>query len=218
VIRMAEPGLEGSQPVDLAKHPSGIVPTLQNIVSTVNLDCKLDLKAIALQARNAEYNPKRFAAVIMRIREPKTTALIFASGKMVCTGAKSEQQSKLAARKYARIIQKLGFPAKFKDFKIQNIVGSCDVKFPIRLEGLAYSHGAFSSYEPELFPGLIYRMKQPKIVLLIFVSGKIVLTGAKVREETYTAFENIYPVLAEFRKVQQWYVVLFYHVSIIVRS
>ncbi|KAM3253623.1 hypothetical protein ACQJBY_047610 [Aegilops geniculata] len=121
----------------------------------------------------------------------------------VCTGAKSEQQSKLAARKYARIIQKLGFPAKFKDFKIQNIVASCDVKFPIRLEGLAYSHGAFSSYEPELFPGLIYRMRQPKIVLLIFVSGKIVLTGAKVREETYTAFENIYPVLTEFRKVQQ---------------
>uniref|UniRef100_A0A453JJ96 TATA-box-binding protein n=1 Tax=Aegilops tauschii subsp. strangulata TaxID=200361 RepID=A0A453JJ96_AEGTS len=104
---------------------------------------------------------------------------------------------------YARIIQKLGFPAKFKDFKIQNIVASCDVKFPIRLEGLAYSHGAFSSYEPELFPGLIYRMRQPKIVLLIFVSGKIVLTGAKVREETYTAFENIYPVLTEFRKVQQ---------------
>ncbi|KAK0600559.1 hypothetical protein LWI29_016134 [Acer saccharum] len=200
-------GLEGSQPVDLSKHPSGIVPTLQNIVSTVNLDCKLDLKQIALQARNAEYNPKRFAAVIMRIREPKTTALIFASGKMVCTGAKSEQQSKLAARKYARIIQKLGFPAKFKDFKIQNIVGSCDVKFPIRLEGLAYSHGAFSSYEPELFPGLIYRMKQPKIVLLIFVSGKIVITGAKVRDETYTAFENIYPVLTEFRKVQQWNIV-----------
>ncbi|KAK6803168.1 hypothetical protein RDI58_000952 [Solanum bulbocastanum] len=201
---MADQGLEGSQPVDLTKHPSGIVPTLQNIVSTVNLDCKLDLKAIALQARNAEYNPKRFAAVIMRIREPKTTALIFASGKMVCTGAKSEQQSKLAARKYARIIQKLGFPAKFKDFKIQNIVGSCDVKFPIRLEGLAYAHGAFSSYEPELFPGLIYRMKQPKIVLLIFVSGKIVITGAKVRDETYTAFENIYPVLTEFRKNQQW--------------
>eukprot|EP00246_Nothoceros_aenigmaticus_P017582 TRINITY_DN871_c0_g1_i1.p1 TRINITY_DN871_c0_g1~~TRINITY_DN871_c0_g1_i1.p1 ORF type:complete len:116 (-),score=13.63 TRINITY_DN871_c0_g1_i1:940-1287(-) len=106
--------LEGSQPVDLEKHPSGIIPTLQNIVSTVNMDTRLDLKTIALHARNAEYNPKRFAAVIMRIREPKTTALIFASGKMVCTGAKSEQQSKLAARKYARIIQKLGFPAQFK--------------------------------------------------------------------------------------------------------
>ncbi|BBH06895.1 TATA binding protein 2, partial [Prunus dulcis] len=193
-------GFEENQPVDLSIHPSGIVPTLQNIVSTVYLGCRLDLKQIALQARNAEYNPKRFAAVIMRIREPKTTALIFASGKMVCTGAKSEQQSKLAARKYARIIQKLGFSASFKDFKIQNIVGSCDVKFPIRLEGLAYSHGAFSSYEPELFPGLIYRMKQPKIVLLIFVSGKIVITGAKVREDTYKAFENIYPVLTEFRK------------------
>ncbi|CAN6555857.1 unnamed protein product [Malus baccata var. baccata] len=254
---------EGSHPVvvDQSKHPSGIVPTLQNIVSTVNLDCKLDLKAIALKARNSEYNPKacdvssiaspaifllysftfllfksynnfytmdpfcgslcltiifilhtnsvvslqRFAAVIMRIREPKTTALIFASGKMVCTGAKSEEQSRLAARKYARVIQKLGFPAKFKDFKIQNIVGSCDVKFPIRLEALVVSHCAFSSYEPEIFPGLIYRMKQPKIVLLIFVSGKIVLTGAKARTETYEAFENIYPVLTGFRKNQHWY-------------
>ena len=81
----------------------------------------------------------------MRIRDPKTTALIFASGKMVVTGAKSEDDSRLASRKYARIIQKLGFNAKFMDFKIQNIVGSCDVKFPIRLEGLAYSHGMFSS-------------------------------------------------------------------------
>ncbi|CAI9096686.1 OLC1v1032884C1 [Oldenlandia corymbosa var. corymbosa] len=121
-----------SPEVDLSNHPSGIVPTLQNIVSTVNLDCKLDLKSIALQARNAEYNPKRFCAVIMRITEPKTTALIFATGKMVCTGAKTEEQSELAARKYARIIHKLGFPdVKFKNFKIQNIVGSCDVKFAV---------------------------------------------------------------------------------------
>jgi len=180
--------------------PHGIEPLLQNIVATVNLVAKLDLKVIAMQARNAEYNPKRFAAVIMRIRDPKTTALIFASGKMVVTGAKSEDASRIAARKYARIIQKLGFPVKFQDFKVQNIVGSCDVKFPIRLEGLAYSHGQYSSYEPELFPGLIYRMVSPKVVLLIFVSGKIVLTGAKVREEIYDAFNAIYPVLVEFRK------------------
>lgn len=96
----------------------------------------------------------------MRIREPKTTALIFASGKMVVTGAKSEDDSRLASRKYARIVQKLGFDAKFSEFKIQNIVGSCDVKFPIRLEGLAYSHGQFSSYEPEVyisFPFFFYR-------------------------------------------------------------
>lgn len=96
-------------PMSHSALDSGIVPTLQNIVSTVNLGCKLDLKKIALHARNAEYNPKRFAAVIMRIRDPRTTALIFSSGKMVCTGAKSEDQSRLAARKYARIVQKLGF-------------------------------------------------------------------------------------------------------------
>lgn len=189
-----------TQQVDLIKHPSGIMPTLHNIVATVNLECRLDLKMIALHARNAEYNPKRFAAVIMRIREPKTTALIFASGKMVVTGAKSEEFCRLAARKYARIIQKLGFPARFSEFTIQNMVGSCDIKFPIRLEGLAFAHGNYSSYEPELFPGLIYRMVRPKIVLLIFVSGKIVLTGAKVRDEIYEAFENIYPILSEFRK------------------
>nr|CAB3502921.1 unnamed protein product [Digitaria exilis] len=188
--------------VDLAMHPSGLVPTLQNIVSTVNLDCQMDLQQIANSARNAEYNPKRFAAVIMRIRDPKTTALVFASGKMVCTGAKSEEHSKLAARKYARIVQKLGFPARFKDFKIQNMVGACDVKFPIRLEGLALASGQFANYEPEIFPGLIYRMADPKIVILVFVSGKVVLTGAKVREQIYTAFENIYPMLVQFRKRQ----------------
>ncbi|KAL5009120.1 hypothetical protein ScPMuIL_014701 [Solemya velum] len=187
-------------PATPASEGSGIVPQLQNIVCTVNLGCKLDLKKIALHARNAEYNPKRFAAVIMRIRDPRTTALIFSSGKMVCTGAKSEEQAKLAARKYARIVQKLGFPAKFLDFKIQNMVGSCDVKFPIRLEGLVLTHGQFSSYEPELFPGLIYRMVKPRIVLLIFVSGKVVLTGAKIRQEIYEAFENIYPILKGFKK------------------
>eukprot|EP01114_Cavostelium_apophysatum_P021445 TRINITY_DN7483_c0_g1_i1.p1 TRINITY_DN7483_c0_g1~~TRINITY_DN7483_c0_g1_i1.p1 ORF type:complete len:221 (+),score=47.03 TRINITY_DN7483_c0_g1_i1:137-799(+) len=193
-------GNEKEPAVDLQKHPSGIVPALQNIVSTANLGTKLDLKQIALQARNAEYNPKRFSAVIMRIREPKTTALIFASGKMVCTGAKTEETSRLAARKYARIIQKLGFPAIFKEFKVQNIVGSCDVKFPIRLEGLANAHNHFSSYEPELFPGLIYRMVHPKVVLLIFVSGKLVITGAKTRQEIYDSFEQIFPVLNGFKK------------------
>uniref|UniRef100_A0A8D2ZK58 TATA box-binding protein-like protein 2 n=1 Tax=Scophthalmus maximus TaxID=52904 RepID=A0A8D2ZK58_SCOMX len=187
-------------PMTPVTERSGIIPQLQNIVSTVNLCCPLDLKFIALQARNAEYNPKRFAAVIMRIREPRTTALIFSSGKMVCTGAKSEEQSRLAARKYARVVQKLGFPARFMDFKIQNMVASCDVFFPIRLEGLVLTHQQFSSYEPELFPGLIYRMVKPRIVLLIFVSGKVVLTGAKERAEIYEAFENIYPILRGFRK------------------
>ncbi|CAF3520693.1 unnamed protein product [Rotaria socialis] len=173
-------------------------PRLQNIVSTVNLGCKLDLKRIALQARNAEYNPKRFAAVIMRIRNPRTTALIFSSGKMVCTGAKSEEDSLQASRRYARVVQKLGFLVKFRDFKIQNMVGSVGAAFPIRLEALVLKHYQFCSYEPELFPGLIYRMISPKIVLLIFVSGKVVLTGAKSRQDIHEAFDRIYPILKGF--------------------
>ncbi|XP_054801540.1 TATA-box-binding protein-like [Prosopis cineraria] len=190
---------QGVRSLDLNR--CAIVPVIENIVATFVLDCELDLKKIAQHARNAEFNPKRFSAAIMRIRKPKTTALIFSSGKVVCTGAKSEADSKLAARKFARIIQRLGFEVKFRDFKIQNMVGSCDVNFPIRLESLACSHAAFSSYEPELFPGLIYRMKHPKIVLLVFVSGKVVLTGAQERDDTYKAFDSIYPVLAGFRKI-----------------
>ncbi len=106
----------------------------------------------------------------------------------------------MAARKYAKSINKIGFDVKFKDFKIQNIVGSCDVKFPISLEALSSEHNTFCNYEPELFPGLIYRMAAPKIVLLIFVSGKIVLTGAKTKEDIQKAFDTIYPVLRKFRK------------------
>jgi transcription initiation factor TFIID TATA-box-binding protein len=181
----------------------GIEPVIQNVVATTNLGVQLDLKTIALRARNAEYNPKRFAAVIMRIREPKTTALIFSSGKIVVTGAKSEAESTKASRKYAKIVYKLGYTkAKFTEFTVQNIVASCDVSFPVRLEGLAHAHNNFCSYEPELFPGLIYRMMKPKIVLLIFVSGKVVLTGAKVRQEIYDAFNNIYHVLQLFRKAR----------------
>jgi transcription initiation factor TFIID TATA-box-binding protein len=80
------------------------------------------------------------------------------------------------------------------------MVASCDVRFPIRLEALASAHGSFCSYEPELFPGLIYRMLEPKVVLLTFVSGKIVLTGAKDRGQIAAALANIYPVLEEFKK------------------
>ncbi|TBT96880.1 transcription initiation factor IID, partial [Hamiltosporidium magnivora] len=119
---------------------------------------------------------------------------------MVITGAKSEESSKLAAQKYSRIINKLGFNTRFADFKIQNIVSSCDINFNVRLEGLAFAHNAYCSYEPELFPGLIYRMVDPKIVLLIFVSGKVVLTGAKLRDDIYKAFDNIYTVLRQYRK------------------
>ncbi|KAK8757777.1 hypothetical protein V5799_004591 [Amblyomma americanum] len=143
-------------PTTPALADPGIFPQIQNVVSTVNLGCRLNLKAIALRAWNVKYNPDHCRALIMRIREPRTTASIFSSGKMVCAGAKSEEESRLAARKYARIIQKLGF---------------------------------------ELYPGLIFKMKKPRIALLIFPSGKVLLTGAKVTSEIYEAFNYIYPVL-----------------------
>jgi transcription initiation factor TFIID TATA-box-binding protein len=94
---------------------------------------------------------------------------------MIVTGAKKLEDSINAAKKYTAIIQKIGFPVKFNSYKVQNMTATCDVGFPIRLEGLIYAHAAHSTYEPELFPGLIYRMVDPKVVILIFVSGLLLL-------------------------------------------
>ncbi|CAH0516400.1 unnamed protein product [Peronospora belbahrii] len=174
---------------------------IMNVVGTVDLKTLLDLKTIALHARNAEYNPKRFSAVIMRLRDPKTTALIFGSGKIVITGGTSEERCRLAARKFTRVIQKLNFPAKFTEFKVRNVMGTCDVRFPLRLEGLLNDHARFSSYEPELFPGLIYKLVEPKLTLLIFVSGKIVLCGARDSNHLHQAIDKMYPVLLQARNL-----------------
>ncbi|RHY45614.1 hypothetical protein DYB34_013679, partial [Aphanomyces astaci] len=159
----------------------------RNIVGTIDVKTPLDLKTIALHARNAEYNPKKFAAVIMRLRDPKTTALMFSSGKVECihryppTTSSTEANCRLAARKYCRVLQKLNFPAQYDMFKICNIMGTSDVRFPIRLEGLLNDHSRFCTYEPELFSGLIFKLVEPKLTFLIFVSGKLVICGAKVR-------------------------------------
>uniref|UniRef100_A0A1B6KM86 TATA-box-binding protein n=1 Tax=Graphocephala atropunctata TaxID=36148 RepID=A0A1B6KM86_9HEMI len=179
---------------------TGPILTVQNLVCTVNLDCPLNLKMINFRTRNSEYNPSRFCGVVMRLREPRATALIFSSGKIVVTGTKHEASAHLATRKFARIIQKLGFKVRFLNFKIHNMVSTCDLRFPIRLENLNQMHGQFSSYEPELFPALIYRMVKPRVVLLIFVNGKLVITGAKTREETQEALDNIHPILRSFKK------------------
>lgn len=119
---------------------------------------------------------------------------------MIVTGAKSAEDSVSAAKKYTAIVQKVGFPAKIVNYKIQNMTATCDVGFPIRLEGLVYAHAANATYEPELFPGLVYRMADPKVVLLIFVSGKVVITGAKSSEALEMAVGNIFDHLVEFRK------------------
>lgn len=157
-------------------------PRLQNVVSTFSMDCRLDLHLLAKHARNIEYNPKRFAAAIMRIRNPKTTALIFSNGKVVVTGAKSVADAQLAARKYVRIVQKLGFSAKFESFVIRNMV-ACGAALPqiarqkgdkkrgivrqkhwVRLEGFVHRHSKFATYDPEIFAGCVYQMHKPKLV------------------------------------------------------
>ncbi|XP_050346865.1 uncharacterized protein LOC126771152 [Nymphalis io] len=172
----------------------------QNCVSTVSLGCELKLLDIYCRTRFSEYNPARFHGVVMKILEPRATALVFRSGKIVCTGAKNEHDSYLAARKFARIIQKLGFQAKFLNFKVQNFIATADLRFPIRLEALQQAHGQFTSYEPELFPGLVYRMIRPRVVLLIFVNGKLVITGGKTRNEIFEALDIIHPILRSFKK------------------
>ena len=117
----------------------------------------------------------------MRLREPRCTALVFQSGKLVCTGAKSEAAAKRGARIYAAIIAKIGFPVQFTGFRLQNVVATVNVGFPIRLEALAFAHNTYASYEPELFPGLIYRLLEPKTVILTFVSWQDRLDGGSVR-------------------------------------
>ncbi|KAH8740791.1 TATA-binding protein [Cryptosporidium ryanae] len=182
-----------------------IVPEIQNIIASVHLKCELDLRLIAISARNAEYNPKKVNAVVMRLREPKCTGLLFRSGRLMITGARMEDDAKLGGKKMAKICQKSGFPrVKFANFKMENIIATADCKFPIRLEGLAYDHRDFCNYEPELFPGLVYRYhpdnSPTKAVLLLFVSGKVIVTGCKNYKEICTVFDNIYPVLCQYKK------------------
>nr|pir TATA box-binding protein - Entamoeba histolytica [Entamoeba histolytica] len=175
-------------------------PEIVNVVSRFQLGVKLELRKIVQKAINAIYNPKRFAGAIMRISSPKSTALIFQTGKIVCTGTRSIEESKIASKKYAKIIKKIGYPIHYSNFNVQNIVGSCDVKFQIALRTLVDSDLAFCQYEPEVFPGLVYRMASPKVTLLVFSTGKVVLTGAKDEESLNLAYKNIYPILLANRK------------------
>nr|VZI07419.1 unnamed protein product [Spirometra erinaceieuropaei] len=176
-------------------------PTVYNVVSSVDLGCQIELRKVVLYIRNAEYNPRRFPGCVVRLREPRVTCLIFGTGKMVCTGGRSEEQNNLGARKCARVLQKLGFPVLFINFRIQNVVAIVDLKFPIRLEGLLLANEQMAQYEPEIFPGLVYRIVNPKLVFIIFVNGKVVITGAKSVELIYEAFTKVYPVLRNFRKL-----------------
>ena len=166
---------------------------LQNVVATFFLGVdRIDLRRLAQVYPFVEYNPSKFAAATVRIREPRTTALIFASGKMVCTGAKTEQAARLASRKYVRVLQRFNVPVSFCDFEIQNIVASAYLGRTMRLMELSQQFGPYVSYEPDLFPGLVFRTTNPKLVFLIFRSGKVVITGAKNRTDIDNTFGRLY--------------------------
>lgn len=166
---------------------------VQNVVSTFFLGVKnLDLKSICSQCKFLEFNPHKFAAATVRLKKPRTTALIFGSGNMVCTGAKTARASRLACRQCVNVLQRSGLHVGFSNFKVQNIVGSTGLDVPINLVKLHEEYGANCSYEPELFPGLIFRLKYPKIVYLLFRSGRLVVTGAKTERELKKFWKGFY--------------------------
>ncbi|KAK8815360.1 hypothetical protein WA158_003572 [Blastocystis sp. Blastoise] len=184
---------------------SGITIQIQNVVATSDFGSKINLETIPKKVRNAEYNPKRFGAVIMRIRDPKSTALIFSSGKVVCAGTKTIDDANKALLKYRKIINKCVKLHNTGNTKINttihNIVGVADCRFPIKLEGLSIDNIESCTYEPELFSGLVYRLANPKVVALVFVSGKVVITGAKTTEDLKKAFNSLFPLLKAHQKL-----------------
>ena len=169
------------------------MPVIQNVVATFSLGVKnINLKALALKLKYCDYNPQRFAAMTMRLRKPRTTALAFGSGNMVCTGSKNIPQCLLSCRMYVRILQRSNVKVCFHNFKVQNIVASVALEYPLKLHELSQAHGANVSYEPEMFPGLVLRITNPKIVFLLFRSGKLVITGAKNLDAINHAYRCIY--------------------------
>jgi transcription initiation factor TFIID TATA-box-binding protein len=173
------------------------VINIQNVVATGTMNQKVDLNAVVKGYPGAEYRPEQFPGLVFRLKRPKTTTLIFASGKMVCTGARSGKESRTAIMKVVKELRKGGIVILGKpDFKVVNIVASASLGGKVDLEKtvVALRH---TMYEPEQFPGLIYRMSEPKVVILIFASGNLVVTGAEVEQDVYDAVHKLHGSLEE---------------------
>lgn len=153
---------------------------IENVVGTVVVEIteKVDLNQIARKLPDVEYNPERFPGLVMRIEKPRATILIFSTGKMVITGLRKASESGKVVQKVIKNIKKAGIYVKNPVITIQNIVASGDLHTNIDLN-MAAIVMEYAMYEPEVFPGLIYRMQDPKTVFLIFSTGRIVCTGAK---------------------------------------
>jgi len=171
---------------------------IENVVASASLYQTIDLLSIMKIFRNVEYRPKQFPGLVYRLKKPKTATLIFGSGKMVCTGAKSEKMAKRAVNKVVRELKNGGIIILGKPtITIQNIVASANLHGKIDLETAADIMDNVM-YEPEQFPGLIYRMGNPKVVMLLFASGKLVCTGAKYEEIVKEAVEKLHEILQDY--------------------
>ena len=162
-------------------------------MASTSLGIELDLPSIVHSLEGSEYDPERFPGLIYRLKEPKTATLLFRSGKVVCTGAKSLDQVKTAIEKVIKQLQKAGIHVKTEPkIEVQNIVASSDLGQEIDLNAIAITLGLDRvEYEPEQFPGLVYRIDEPKVVLLLFGSGKMVCTGAKKPQDVEAAVLKI---------------------------
>jgi transcription initiation factor TFIID TATA-box-binding protein len=168
---------------------------IQNVVATGALGQNLDLYSILKVSAGAEYNPQRFPGLVYRLKKPKTSSLLFSSGKMVCTGAKSERSAKAAIIRVANELRTHGIVIiRNPEVKIDNIVATADLNGTLDLEAVA-ERLTRTMYEPEQFPGLIYRMDEPKTVILIFTSGKLVITGAKTEVGVRLAVKKLQETL-----------------------
>jgi len=177
--------------------------TVQNVVASARFNQGFDLNAIVKAFPNVEYKPEAFPGLAFKLRRPKSCALIFKTGRMVCTGTKSEREARKAILKVARGLRKAGIMVRSDQpcIVIQNIVASVDPgDISIDVEKLVYVvHGVGGRvmYEPEQFPGAIYHMEDPKVVFLIFRTGKLVCVGAKKEEDVYNAVEKIVALLEQ---------------------
>ncbi len=170
---------------------------IENVVTSATLNQKIDLNAIVKDFPGVEYRPKRFPGLVIKLRRPKTATLIFSTGKMVCTGARSEKESRRAVMTVVKELKKGGIVIVNKpDVKVVNIVASARLGGKIDLENAVFTLGK-AMYEPEQFPGLIYRMDEPKVVILIFTSGNLVCTGSKREQDVHDAVHKLHRILEE---------------------
>ncbi len=166
---------------------------IENIVASTSLADKLDLGKIALTLDGAEYEPEQFPGLIYRLKEPKTAVLIFRSGKVNCTGAKNIESVKKTIDTLVNRLKIAGITVyDAPEIVVQNIVAVYDLGTELNLTRIAMELGLENvEYEPEQFPGLVYRVAEPKVVLLLFGSGKVVCTGAKKKEEIVGAIKKL---------------------------